>query len=88
MGPAKRYYALQDGWVGQKRPILALRNYAMPPMTTDGSIVTEVSFLFKLLIFIYSHMTTDGSTVTEMSFLFKLLFLHYSHVATDGMCPQ
>ena len=31
MGQARRYYALQGGWVGQKRPILALRNYAMAP---------------------------------------------------------
>ena len=31
MGQARRYYALQGGWVGQKRPILALLNYAMAP---------------------------------------------------------
>ena len=31
MGQARRYYALQGGWVVQKRPILALRNYAMAP---------------------------------------------------------
>ena len=36
MGLAKRYCALQGEWVGEKRPILALRNYAMPLIMSDN----------------------------------------------------
>ena len=49
MGQARRYYALQGGWVVQKRPILALRNYAMAPKGKFQVRRQKVHFSYRLL---------------------------------------
>ena len=74
--------ALQGGWVGEKRPILALRNYAMPPYLFKHGHQHGQTWIFrqdhympplKYSIFFQNQMIGMGASIHLWTYLACLL---------------